>query len=71
MALEIPEKSYVCASCGGRFLYGRPDEDALAEALRDFGKRSTDPDMVLVCDDCYAQIMRGTQRIKLRGLRAG
>lgn len=46
---------YTCAACGGTFNRASDDAAAIAEAARDFGVRdaSTDPRMVIVCDDCY------------------
>ncbi len=49
--------TYTCSECGGTFECGRPDEEAHAEALRNFGKRGDHPSMAIVCDDCYKAIM--------------
>lgn len=50
--------TYVCHECGGRFPKGgRPDEEAQAEAVQNFGQRGDAPGMVIVCDDCYHEIM--------------
>jgi hypothetical protein len=47
---------YRCANCGGVFLIGRPDDEAQAEAVRDFGRDGRAPDMVVICDPCYKQM---------------
>jgi hypothetical protein len=46
---------YTCGRCGGRFTRVFDDAKAIREAARDFGvvDASTDPGMVIVCDDCY------------------
>ena len=52
---------FTCAQCGRTFQRGRPDEEAQAEAVRNFGTRGDAPGMTVVCDDCFREIM---QRIK-------
>ncbi len=48
---------YTCSECGGTFYTGRTDEEAQAEAVRNFGVRGDHPGMAIVCDDCYKAIM--------------
>ncbi len=54
--------TFTCAECGGTFEQGRPDEEAHAEAVRDFGRRGDAPGMAIVCDDCYDAIMARVRR---------
>lgn len=55
--------TYTCEECGGTFVEGWPDEDAQAEAVRNFGVRGDTAGMARVCDDCYHDIMaRGASR---------
>ena len=51
---------YLCDGCGGTFQNERPDEEAQAEAVRNFGVRgdSITIPMAIVCDDCYTRIMQ-------------
>lgn len=54
----MPEKEYTCEDCGGTFNEGWTDEEAHAEALRNFGRDGRDPSMAKVCDDCFKRIMK-------------
>jgi hypothetical protein len=47
---------FTCANCGGTFVKGWSDEEAADEAGRVFGADIPDP--VVVCDDCYTEMMR-------------
>lgn len=49
--------NYTCAQCGGVFTSERSDEEAHVEAARNFGKDGHQPGMVVVCDDCYREIV--------------
>ena len=49
--------TYTCEDCGGTFEARRPDAEAQAEAVRNFGVRGDEPGMAIVCDDCYREIM--------------
>jgi hypothetical protein len=53
----MSEPTHTCAQCGGVFTSERSDEEAHAEAMRDFGKDGRQPGMVVVCDDCYREIV--------------
>ncbi len=45
---------YQCASCGGVFEYGWPDESATTELANNFpGFDKTE--CAVICDDCYQQ----------------
>ena len=55
---------YRCADCGGVFTTGRSDDEAHAEAVRDFGRDGHADDMEVVCEDCY-------QQMRARAARAG
>ena len=50
---------YTCSACGGTFNRVSNDAVAIKEAARNFGVKdaSKDPCMVIVCDDCYHEIM--------------
>lgn len=50
---------YTCECCGGTFETTPEDErTALAEAFSDYGTvdASKDPNMAVVCHDCYVKI---------------
>jgi hypothetical protein len=57
---------YTCARCGDTFESERSDEEAHAEAVRNFGMRGDAPQhqtpggegMSVICDDCYRKFMR-------------
>ena len=51
----MDQTSYRCAVCGGTFTTERPDAEAEAEAEAIWGvaNASTNPDMAVVCDDCF------------------
>jgi len=48
-------RTYTCAACKGEFESDWTEEEANAEALKNFGvpDASTRSDMDVVCDDCY------------------
>lgn len=50
---------YTCECCGGTFRNERSEADADAEALKNFGIRSasTDPDISVICENCYRDFM--------------
>lgn len=50
---------YVCAECGMSFGYVQDwtDEDMLREARENGWDGNTDKVLVIVCDDCYKQLM--------------
>jgi hypothetical protein len=50
---------YTCSACGGTFNRASDDAVAIKEAARNFGVKdaSKDPRMVIVCDDCYHEMM--------------
>jgi DNA-directed RNA polymerase subunit RPC12/RpoP len=50
---------YTCEECGQTFEKGWTDADANAEAVEAFGAphASDDPDMAIVCDDCYRKLV--------------
>jgi len=60
-----PSHTYTCAHCHGTFASGWSDEDAHAEAVRNFGVRGDAPaqdtpggeGMAQICDDCYQAFM--------------
>lgn len=50
--------TFDCAQCGGTFTKGWTDEEARAEAERNYGvpaERVVEP--ATVCDDCYRAVM--------------
>lgn len=51
--VELDEATYTCAHCRRTFPKAWTDAEADAEARASFGRDSTAPDMVCVCDDCY------------------
>jgi hypothetical protein len=59
--------TYRCEECRETFEYGRPDEEAHAEALRDFGLRGDAPGMAIVCDDCYREFMQWIADVRESG----
>jgi hypothetical protein len=50
-------ESFTCAQCGGVFTSERSDEEAHAEAVNNWGADGRAPGMVVVCDDCYRDVM--------------
>jgi hypothetical protein len=53
----MSQPTFTCAQCGGDFTSERSDEEAHAEAERNVGKDGRAPGMVVVCDDCYGDVM--------------
>ena len=51
--------TYQCAVCQGVFEKLGTEEEAEAEAFKNFGIKdaSTDPNMLIVCDDCYQYLV--------------
>lgn len=52
-------RTFVCEACDGEFP-ASPPEDVLADAVSVFGLPDPDgppPQMALVCDNCYQQMM--------------
>ncbi len=49
-------ENFICAQCDELYNKGWSDEEAKAEATVRFSGVS---DLVLVCDDCYKEIMQG------------
>ena len=47
---------YTCAECGGTFVMGRPDDEAIAEMMSVSGF-IPEEHRAIVCDDCYVEIM--------------
>ncbi len=53
----MKENEYQCAICKGIFECGWTDEEAKAEADKNFGaERNHENDMV-ICDDCFKELM--------------
>ena len=51
--------SYTCAQCGGTFLFDdTPDEEKQTEALQLWGQRGDAPGMVLVCEECFLEVLK-------------
>lgn len=50
---------YTCDLCGGTFHNTRSEDEANAEAFENFGIRNAnrDPEMAVLCDDCYRQVL--------------
>lgn len=46
---------YQCARCGGTFEKGWSDEEAMDEMLDTWQGQSGD--VVVICDDCFEQVM--------------
>ena len=61
---------YTCSSCQGVFQRTREDKEAVAEALRKFGCR--EEELQIVCDDCNTEIFNKRLReVALRGVGWG
>jgi len=60
--MTIGVDEYKCAQCNGVFKLVRDEnwseEKAREECLQTFKRPSTDSDMVVVCDDCYKEILK-------------
>lgn len=52
-----PGDDYTCAECGGVFAATRPHEEAVAEAEELFGDILKYAPTVIVCDDCWNELM--------------
>lgn len=57
---------FVCSLCGGEFASSRPDEEAHKEALQRYGKDGMDPNMKVVCSDCYEILKQFEERFIAR-----
>lgn len=52
-----PGDTYTCTRCGGGFITDWPHEDAQAEARDAFTEAEMAAPQVIVCDDCYKELM--------------
>lgn len=54
----MPEQ-FICEACGGTFDKDTPEDKANAEALELWGvpDASDDPDMAIICDDCFKLVV--------------
>ena len=54
----MPEQ-FTCEACGGTFDKVTADDTANAEALELWGvpDASTDPDIAIICDDCFKLVI--------------
>jgi hypothetical protein len=50
---------YTCAICGGRFESVWSREETAAEKLARFGSGANPRDVVLLCDGCHDELVRG------------
>lgn len=50
-------RTYICDHCKGTFETARPDEEAHAESLENWGVRGDAPGMDEICHDCYLEFM--------------
>jgi hypothetical protein len=63
---------FTCARCGWTFDSRRPaaEAEAEAEALYGVPNASTDPTMVVICDDCFRKLRdwetQGDRRVRSR-----
>ncbi len=48
---------YTCEQCGGTFAKTWSDEEAMAEAVTNFGDE-LGPDPAIVCDACFKELTR-------------
>lgn len=58
---ELRADEFTCDSCGGVFKKGMSDEEAMKEALEQFGDALGD-DPAMVCDDCYIEMNSSRSR---------
>jgi len=54
---ELKPNEYICDYCKGVFEFGWSEEEAEEELKKNFGDIQKD-ECVLVCDDCYKELMR-------------
>jgi hypothetical protein len=52
----MSDDSFRCAICGGVFIKGRTDEEALTEMRGNFGDLP-ETERGVICDDCYPEFM--------------
>lgn len=51
---KLENNQFQCAECGGIFEKGRPDEEAMEEAIDNFGQETIEEQpLAVICDDCY------------------
>jgi hypothetical protein len=53
--------TYTCAHCRGTFETARPQEEAHAESVVNWGVRGDTPGMAQICEDCYRKFMQWYQ----------
>lgn len=55
MTAPVSSGSFTCAHCGGTFIKGWTDEEALTAAARDFPDLKPQ-DAAVICEDCYRKL---------------
>jgi len=50
-------ESFVCDQCGGVFPKVISDDEAMAEAIEEFGEEAMN-NAAVVCSDCYEELTR-------------
>jgi DNA-directed RNA polymerase subunit RPC12/RpoP len=53
----MEKNGYRCANCGGIFIKGRSDEEAMKEYEENFEDIFEEDEVEIVCDDCYKLMM--------------
>mgnify|MGYP003426606280 CR=1 len=49
---------YTCESCKNTYEKGWTDEEANIESVLLHGKSSNEPDMAIICDDCFIKMRK-------------
>lgn len=57
----INKRQYECENCGETFESEWTEEEAIAEAKKNFGDDWDMSDKCSICDDCYNTLMRCSQ----------
>ena len=50
--------TYICSACGGTFEKITSEEEVVAECEELFDTEPDDPNMCIVCHDCWLKVMR-------------
>lgn len=52
-----PGETYQCGACGGTFIRGRPDAEAITEMRQTWQPHEGDDELATVCDDCFQLLL--------------
>lgn len=61
--LQMAERKFTCAHCGGVFTIGWSEEEAEAEAREFFGYEVPEEQREELCDDCYGEFRKWAEAL--------